>query len=875
MDGVDIRRLQPINIGTYFVETGKERFVKDREYQPPPTSLWRNNLTALSQRYNLYFVASGADVLVYRPSFPYQRLGNKPILSIPPSLANPAANGYLDHPPERHGINHLTVGDLGSEEILLLCTDSGNLAAYHTKQIEQIVRRSNPSFPTASTNYIGVRAFFTHWVHESAWGLAIHKQARMIAVSANKPYHVASEDESAKITVFAFALSPTTDGDEADESTASENGHYGWHRWTPNPRNQSGPDRSLNYQIVLGGNNGHSQNIPNVAFVNSSQDPSGKWLLSTDIGGEMKAWDIWSGNCYRSWDFSDRRYPGLASFFRHRRWQYGWSVAALDPLAFRTADTMEEFCGWRGAPAYLGYLGGRQSYNLTEIVRTKIPGNGYSHSSSNGAQTAADDSESDDRERWPEDEEPELGDGGVSLDNLGLSDPAELSHLVAEGVRHGRGQQGERRRQSHTTRTADSPLTTPSTAPIVNAGDENDAVLRQEAVELLVAGVTAQPDQEDQDDEDEVSASDFDAGSNEESDDDSPLWMEDEEMYFESEPSLTPLSESGHRIPDEQGEMAPVVLRNPDEDEIPTNVAPSGGRRRKLPPDLAKVYQRAEEQCVQRSSDEPPSVPLLHCSATHLRMLHDFSAHTPHVFCAQIFAEDLPVGLGSQFGHFDRINLLQQIPELGVVVIATQVGRCAICSLTRLGQEGDYGLRVDWILPTRKQEEKGHRPLAQLLGLAVGPIQGRFPPRQQRVVAEQMEENLLLRDRNTEGIDTSLDDDVIVLSKHRKSNSQQPGHGGQNSSLRSVSPPIKRKRSPSPTAGSTSGDSLTLETRVWTRAEGAERWRGCENSRRYRIMLTYVDHTILTYEIWREVNELGITSRWETARKNWRNRDPF
>ncbi len=88
------------------------------------------------------------------------------------------------------------------------------------------------------------------------------------------------------------------------------------------------------------------------------------------------------------------------------------------------------------------------------------------------------------------------------------------------------------------------------------------------------------------------------------------------------------------------------------------------------------------------------------------------------------------------------------------------------------------GFRVDWLLPLKSQEDKGQRPESPLLGMAVGPIQGR-----------EM---------------TPADEEV--------------GSGG---------------------------------------GGAGEKWRAVESSRRYRLMMVYYDHTVLSYEIWRDCGAEG------------------
>ena len=102
---------------------------------------------------------------------PIPKLGDKAVLFTPISLANSAARGYLDTRHERHGIDHMVVGDLGSQEILLVCTDTGNVAAYYTRHIEHIVRGLLARSPEPHNHFACVPAFFTYWVGESAWAL--------------------------------------------------------------------------------------------------------------------------------------------------------------------------------------------------------------------------------------------------------------------------------------------------------------------------------------------------------------------------------------------------------------------------------------------------------------------------------------------------------------------------------------------------------------------------------------------------------------------------------------------------------------------------------------------------------------------------------
>jgi hypothetical protein len=219
-------------------------------------------------------------------------------------MKNPHAPGYISRAVP-HAINNIVVGDLGEEEILLLATDSGNVCAYHTERIHSALKEC-PSSDAQSPEAKGaqVDCFFAEWVGQSAWGLAIHKYARLIAVSSNTTF----------VTVFAYALVDKLTGADADgEASGDRIGHnpdsewvslsggpqYTMLRsWSPHVR------RSRNLRLTL---SGHSNNIPNVSFLNSDLDVEGNWLFSTDIENSLLAWRLWYD--YRpvnAWGFHDK-----------------------------------------------------------------------------------------------------------------------------------------------------------------------------------------------------------------------------------------------------------------------------------------------------------------------------------------------------------------------------------------------------------------------------------------------------------------------------------------------------------------------------------------------------------------------------------------
>lgn len=80
--------------------------------------------------------------------------------------------------------------------------------------------------------------------------------------------------------------------------------------------------------------------------------------------------------------------------------------------------------------------------------------------------------------------------------------------------------------------------------------------------------------------------------------------------------------------------------------------------------------------------------------------------------------------------HGDRMCYFSQIPELGVFVVASPIGRAGLFSIYWTKTKGQvlpqYGYRLEYLLPfesgndTEVTNVKG----ARLVGVAVGPVQG-------------------------------------------------------------------------------------------------------------------------------------------------------
>ncbi len=201
--------------------------------------------------------------------------------------------------------------------------------------------------------------------------------------------------------------------------------------------------------------------------------------------------------------------------------------------------------------------------------------------------------------------------------------------------------------------------------------------------------------------------------------------------------------------------------------DVPTQVGTSTPR----PPVTVSPYRKEVAMATPGKVPDPnwPRCAVIHTSQIDIRFLRN-PMKDPSVALEKPLLQNYPPDL-QWLDRYGRLNMLAQIPELGIVAVATQAGRVALLTLTRMASTKTLAFRLDAILPFHSQEVLGHRPDLPLLGIAVGPIQGR----------------------------------ELVLGSGESGSS----HGN----------------------------------------DREESWRGVESSRRYRLMLTYYDHTVLSYEL--------------------------
>lgn len=168
---------------------------------------------------------------------------------------------------------------LGQDEIILITCDDGDVIGYRTEEIQRVLDKQNEVSEDENEVKIEepVRTFLHRNVGASAWGLAIHREARMIAISAN----------TEKVTVIAYAIAqPDDNSDNTSLSSGSEQDDCSDEE---DPRDFPSPRRQ-DHVIVLSARH----NVPSVSFNNSGDDPSGRWLSSCSIVGEALIWDLHS-----------------------------------------------------------------------------------------------------------------------------------------------------------------------------------------------------------------------------------------------------------------------------------------------------------------------------------------------------------------------------------------------------------------------------------------------------------------------------------------------------------------------------------------------------------------------------------------------------
>jgi hypothetical protein len=152
------------------------------------------------------------------------------------------------------------------------------------------------------------------------------------------------------------------------------------------------------------------------------------------------------------------------------------------------------------------------------------------------------------------------------------------------------------------------------------------------------------------------------------------------------------------------------------------------------PPTIEETFlarSRVIDKSIEDAFKLSKSGELILQSYRHSITLRPTQDETLPTQCDNILRQEFPhdVWFPRPLTEYDRLNMLTTIPELSLVLVASQVGRVALITITRPVQRDSrlghiVAMRVDLILPFKYEESTEKiRPSHGLLGMAVGPMQ--------------------------------------------------------------------------------------------------------------------------------------------------------
>lgn len=260
------------------------------------------------------------------------------------------------------------------------------------------------------------------------------------------------------------------------------------------------------------------------------------------------------------------------------------------------------------------------------------------------------------------------------------------------------------------------------------------------------------------------------------------------------------------------------------------------------------------------TAHSPEFFPILHLSEHHITLVPYPMNAEFDILCRNVLFQEHSLADETSI-ICDRFNMVKYVPELGLVVAASQKGRVAIISLTR-HQDLGYSFRVDWILPFCTQEQTRDRPRYPLLGLTVSPMPGfEIPPDIPSIPrgvdpqdwAEFNYRILNSDDEESPRMDGSSGSKPASCPAGKCENDDNSNL----SSRTSTEPePDPESRNGHPKSGSGNGQHDKTLPEIHAQASRVhrprERWHGWHPSRHYRLLLLYFDHTVMSYEFWHD-----------------------
>jgi hypothetical protein len=241
----------------------------------------------------------------------------------------------------------MTTGFLGEEEVVLACYDDGDVVAYYTKDLAKRIFTCRGTTETSHKNQTTPKEFFHENVGISAWGLAVHRRSRLIAVSSNRH----------EVVVFALAL---TQNPPSRRTSVSR---------TTQPAIQT---RTRNWRIVIRLPPA-ADNIPNVCFIDDRKGNAQR-VGAVDVKGNAWLADIWKGNVgpIEVRPISETLMRSEEFFPAPSR---GWGIFSLDEGDFLKVKTTEELFGLPTEQLEIVPAGNGQPLVNIRNALSKIPDN--------------------------------------------------------------------------------------------------------------------------------------------------------------------------------------------------------------------------------------------------------------------------------------------------------------------------------------------------------------------------------------------------------------------------------------------------------------------------------------------------------------------
>jgi hypothetical protein len=626
--------------------------------------------------------------------------------------------GYLD-PRHPHSINNLIVELFGTEEVIAVVRDDGDVDAFLTRHIVQAIERRNEPGSTIGIQGDEIRPFFQSNVGISAWGLAIHSEARILATSSN----------AHEVRVFKFGLLKTDDVElsptghhhsSSDARSQSSNG-----KAQQQQQQQQQRDTDVTHHVLNG-----QTNIPYISFCNTGDDPEARWLLTTDISGVCRVMDLHSLEPVQAFRFG--RSFATAQSGGFDRLNAGWAIMFLDRRSFRVEHDGSSALGVEDCDGLMPKLHRngevwdlsnttRKLEEFSEPFMSHPPQTGPRDDGATQPQTQGLNLDVDDDDSMESADSSD--DGGADVD----------IEIDMEDVLDGLDGDELRDEELHDDGLSDDGL---------SDGDLHDDALNEDELN---------GDELNRDGAGGIEVEVHEATTRRVVDvDDEMEYRSAEEDGSDSDESMPEASRTADPEPEEPiGQILIDDANDPDEEGTEDTISyTSFYSGESIVGNDPRFVHPERHLC-----DGVPC-PILHASVRNVYLLqppkqkHLLPDNGPPDSATAFhppmlgLANPLKQPIHQNFSHlrmFERLNMNASIPSLGVVIVASQKGRALILSLTKMTpstkfppslkdfscqNKSVYGMKVEAILPFAEQERQNQRSGYPLHGIAASPLQG-------------------------------------------------------------------------------------------------------------------------------------------------------